>query len=77
MVIASDVDPIELVLWMPHLCRNKEVPYCFVSSKARLGQMVNKKFATCLAVTDVRPEDKSECERLANVFRNNYNNDAK
>ena len=39
--------------------------------------MVNKKFATCVAVTDVRPEDKSECERLANVFRNNYNNDAK
>ncbi len=37
VVIAADVDPIELVLWMPHLCRNKEVPYCIVKSKSRLG----------------------------------------
>ena len=37
VLIAKDVDPIELVLWMPTLCRNKEVPYCFVKSKARLG----------------------------------------
>lgn len=23
VVIAHDVDPIELVLWLPHLCRSK------------------------------------------------------
>ena len=60
---------------MPHLCRNKEVPYCIVKSKARLGQMVNKKFATCVAITDVRPEDKAEAERLAVVFKTSYNDD--
>ena len=32
------------------------------------------KKATCLALTDVRPEDKSELDRLANSFRNAYNN---
>ena len=37
VVIAADVDPIELVMFLPHLCRNKEVPYCFVKSKAKLG----------------------------------------
>lgn len=37
VVIAADVDPVELVLWLPHLCRNKEVPYCIVKSKAVLG----------------------------------------
>ena len=37
VVIAHDVDPIELVMFLPHLCRNKDVPYCFVKGKALLG----------------------------------------
>ena len=32
VVIAHDVDPIELVLWLPQLCRKQEVPFCFVKS---------------------------------------------
>ena len=32
VVIANDVDPIELVLWLPQLCRKQEVPFCFVKS---------------------------------------------
>lgn len=73
VVIAHDVDPIELVLWLPHLCRNKNVAYCFVKSKARLGQLVGKKTATCLAITDVRKEDSAEFDRLVQNFRSNYN----
>merc|ERR1712072_1467834 len=34
VVIAHDVDPIELVLWLPQLCRNKSVPYLIVKDKA-------------------------------------------
>lgn len=37
VVIAHDVDPIELVVWLPALCRKMEVPYCIVKGKARLG----------------------------------------
>lgn len=77
VVIAHDVDPIELVLWLPHLCRNKNVPYCFVKSKARLGQMVNKKFATCLALTEVSKEDQGELDRLSTACMGLYNNNAK
>ena len=32
VVIAADVDPVELVLWLPQLCRKQEVPYCIVKS---------------------------------------------
>lgn len=32
VVIACDVDPIELVVWLPQLCRRQEVPFCFVRS---------------------------------------------
>jgi large subunit ribosomal protein L7Ae len=77
VVIAHDVDPIELVLWLPHLCRNKGIPYCFVKSKARLGQMVNKKSATCLALTEVRKEDQGELDRLTTACLGIYNNDPK
>ncbi|KAL1060456.1 hypothetical protein V6Z11_1Z097300 [Gossypium hirsutum] len=37
VVIAHDVDPIELVVWLPALCRKMEVPYCIVKGKSRLG----------------------------------------
>ena len=73
VIIAHDVDPIELVLWLPALCRTKNVPFCFIKSKARLGQLVNKKTATCVALTEVRKEDQAELERLADFASQNYN----
>lgn len=76
VAIASDVDPIELVLWLPQLCRSKGVPYCFVKSKARLGQFVGKKTATCLALTELRKEDASEFEKLTASLHTLYNNNA-
>ncbi|GAN04481.1 ribosomal protein L4 [Mucor ambiguus] len=33
VVIADDVDPIELVLWLPALCRKMGVPYCISNAK--------------------------------------------
>merc|ERR1711900_30969 len=57
VVIAHDVDPIELVVWLPTLCQKKKIPYVIVKGKARLGQIVGLKNATCLAITDVRAED--------------------
>lgn len=73
VVIAHDVDPVELVMWLPTLCKAKNVPYCFVKSKARLGQLVNQKTTTCLAFTDVRKEDLGELEKLATFANQNYN----
>ena len=58
-MIAADVDPIELIIWLPRLCQKLEVPYCFVKGKARLGELVDKKTATAVALTDVRGEDKN------------------
>jgi len=53
VVIAHDVDPIEIVLWLPTLCRKKGVPYLIIKGKSRLGKLVHKKTATCIAVTDI------------------------
>ena len=38
VVIAHDVDPIELVVWLPALCRKMGVPYCIV--KVRLVEFM-------------------------------------
>jgi len=54
VVIAHDVDPIELVVWLPALCRRMEVPYCIVKGKDRLGAFVHQKTTACVALTDVR-----------------------
>lgn len=35
VVIAHDVNPIELVVWLPALCRKMGVPYCIIKSKVR------------------------------------------
>ena len=73
VVIAHDVDPVELVLHLPTLCRKMDVPYCFVKGKARLGQFVHQKTATCFALTDVRDEDRHDLETLRSNFNSLYN----
>jgi large subunit ribosomal protein L7Ae len=73
VLIADDVDPLELVLWLPALCRKMDVPYAIVKGKARLGTVVHKKTATALAITEVRPDDKHALATLVSAIRSNYN----
>ncbi|KAK4527577.1 hypothetical protein GAYE_SCF41G5500 [Galdieria yellowstonensis] len=73
VVIAHDVAPIELVVYLPALCRKMDVPFCIVKGKSALGTIVHKKTATCLAFTDIRPEDKPEFSKLVDIVRSQYN----
>jgi large subunit ribosomal protein L7Ae len=73
VMIAHDVDPLELVLHLPALCRKMGVPYCIVKGKARLGQVVYRKTTTCLALATVNPEDKGALNKLIEAVRTNYN----
>ncbi|XP_055388650.1 60S ribosomal protein L7a-like [Condylostylus longicornis] len=73
VVIAHDVNPVELVCWLPALCRKKDIPYCIVKSKARLGQLVHKKTASCVVVENVRKEDQVALDNLIKTFRSEFN----
>jgi len=64
VIIACDVDPIELVLWLPTLCRSMKVPYAIVKDKARLGEVVGQKTLAVAAVTGVRSEDEGALASL-------------
>merc|ERR1711985_109170 len=72
VVIAHDVDPIEVIVWLPSLCKSRGVPYCIVKSKSRLGAVVGKKTATCLAITDVKPENKNDLANLITLANANF-----
>jgi ribosomal protein L7Ae-like RNA K-turn-binding protein len=43
VLIPNDVDPIELVVFLPSLCKKMGVPYAIVKGKARLGTVIHKK----------------------------------
>uniref|UniRef100_A0A2P2I6S0 60S ribosomal protein L7a n=1 Tax=Hirondellea gigas TaxID=1518452 RepID=A0A2P2I6S0_9CRUS len=77
VVIAHDVEPIELVLWLPALCKKMDVPYCIVKSKARLGAFVHQKTAAVLAFTDVRKgTDDATLQKLCASVRPSFNDSA-
>ena len=38
IVMAADAEPLEILLHLPLLCEDKNVPYVFVSSKKALGR---------------------------------------
>jgi len=73
VVIAHDVDPIELVVWLPTLCRKMEVPYVVVKGKSRLGSVVHQKTATAVAFTDVNKDDANTLKELATLAMDTYN----
>jgi len=76
VLIANDVDPIELVLWLPALCRKMEVPYMVVNNKGRLGALVHKKTASCLAVTRVNKDDEKSLKALQDSALELFNNNS-
>jgi len=73
VIIAHDVEPIEMVLYLPALCKKMGVPYCIVKGKARLGHVVRRKTATALALTSVNSEDKTSLTKLVEVCKTNFN----
>merc|ERR1712014_5610 len=77
VVIAHDVDPIEMVVFLPALCRKKGVPFCFIRGKANLGKLCHMKTATCVAVTDVRKEDVADLDAMSKQFKTQYNDNEK
>jgi len=72
VLIANDVDPIELVVFLPALCRRMGVPYAVIKGKARLGTLVHKKTAAVVALTEVKTEDKKAFSDLLATVKSGY-----
>ncbi|KAF2074654.1 hypothetical protein CYY_004049 [Polysphondylium violaceum] len=76
VVIAHDVDPVEIVIWLPALCRRMDVPYCIVKSKSRLGQLVNLRGTSCVALTGVNNTDINDLSLLVEAAKQMFNNNS-
>jgi large subunit ribosomal protein L7Ae len=75
VVIASDVDPIELVCWLPALCRATETPFCIVKTQSSLGKFVGLKRTTAIAITSVDKADQHALDQLKELFKTKFNNE--
>jgi len=49
IIMAADANPLEILLHLPLLCEDKNVPYIFVSSKEALGRacQVSRQVVAC------------------------------
>ena len=72
VLIAHDVDPLEVVIFLPALCRKFKVAYAIVKGKAALGTVVRRKTASSVAVLDVNAEDKPSLSKLIETVNSNF-----
>jgi len=69
VVIAVDVDPPEVVLHLPYLCDEKKVPYIYVPSKKRLGEVAGIQVAAASVAILEPAAAKDLVEELTRVFQ--------
>ena len=68
VVVAEDVNPEEIVMHIPPLCKEKNVPYAFVPSKKELGAAAGIEVAaSAVAVVDAGKAEKKMAEIIKEV----------
>merc|ERR1712062_261117 len=68
VIIASDTDPIEIVLSIPILCEDKNVPYIWVKSRYALGRACGiNRAVICAAIVT---KEGSQLNTQLNKVRN-------
>lgn len=76
VLIACDVNPIEVVLFLPTLCKKMNIPYALVKSKYDLGKIVGRKSCTTLCLTNVKSDKKTKLQSIIKkcngLFFDNY-----
>jgi len=70
VIMAEDVDPVEILVHVPMLCEEKRIPYLYVPKKQRLGQSAGlSKSAASVAVVEPG-EARPLLEELSTAFAN-------
>jgi large subunit ribosomal protein L7Ae len=65
VIMAEDVDPVEILIHVPMLCEEKRIPYVYVPKKQRLGQSAGlTKSAASVAIVEAG-EGKGLLEEIA------------
>lgn len=66
--MAADTEPLEILLHLPLLCEDKNVPYVFVPSKTALGRAcgVSRAVISCSVTTNEGSELKAQINAIKN-----------
>ena len=64
VIIAKDVQPLELVMHLPLICRKKNIPYSFVQAKKELGERAGLSVGTSAVAIVDEGESKKELEDI-------------
>lgn len=66
IVLAADADPLEIILHLPLLCEDKNVPYVFVESQKLLGRScgVKRPVIACSIINGMEAKEKETLETL-------------
>ncbi|KAF6764264.1 50S ribosomal protein L30e-like protein, partial [Ephemerocybe angulata] len=62
LVLAADINPIDIISHLPALCEEAQIPYVFVSSKEELGQASATKRPTWCVMVCPNPEAEDEAQ---------------
>ena len=66
IVLSADAEPLEILLHLPLLCEDKNVPYVFVPSKVALGRAcgVSRPVIACSVTTNEGSQLKPQIDTL-------------
>jgi U4/U6 small nuclear ribonucleoprotein SNU13 len=69
VVLAADTEPLEIILHLPLLCEDKNVPYIFVSSKVALGRAcgVSRPIISCAILADENSQLVAQIKEAKNA----------
>ncbi|BFZ61575.1 RNA binding protein snu13 [Saitoella coloradoensis] len=70
IVMTADTEPIEILLHLPLLCEDKNVPYVFVPSKSALGRAcgVTRPVISCSITTNEASELRTQIQTIKNAI---------
>merc|ERR1712224_172042 len=66
IILAADTEPIEIVLHLPLLCEDKNVPYVFIPSKKALGRAcgVTRSVIACSITSNEGSQLRSQLQKI-------------
>lgn len=64
--MAADAEPLEILLHLPLLCEDKNVPYVFVPSKVALGRAcgVSRPVISCSITSNDASQLKAQIQKM-------------
>eukprot|EP01121_Diplochlamys_sp_Union-15-3_P007443 TRINITY_DN1890_c0_g1_i1.p1 TRINITY_DN1890_c0_g1~~TRINITY_DN1890_c0_g1_i1.p1 ORF type:complete len:129 (+),score=24.42 TRINITY_DN1890_c0_g1_i1:101-487(+) len=72
IIMAADTEPIEILMHLPLLCEDKNVPYVFVSSRVALGRAcgVSRAVIACSIISNEGSELKEQINKVKDQIDN-------